>query len=114
MNAISDTTLILTSLTALALLVGLASADAFREVLPLRRDLLSRLALARIYAVLQHRGIGIPAYLHKTPTRRMARHIRNCETCLAKRQCDAALGASEASDFAFCPNQDAASVTSLH
>ncbi|MDR3417286.1 MAG: hypothetical protein P4L83_13960 [Nevskia sp.] len=101
---LSDTTLALICAAALAPLIGIAAADAIRDVFPLRSDLLSPLALVRLQEMLRRRGIGVETYLRMTSRRQIAAQIRTCETCPSKPKCDAVLRSSECSDHAFCPS----------
>lgn len=104
MIEISDTALAVAWLTPLALLTGLASTDAFREMFPPPRDLLSRLVLVRLHAMLARRQIALPAYLSRTSRRQMAAQIRSCATCPSRSRCDAVLQSTGSADFSFCPS----------
>ena len=101
---ISDTALTLICTTALTPLIAVAFADAFRDVLPPRRDLLSPLALTRLPDMLRWRRIDVPAYLRKISRRQLAAQIRTCEACPSKQHCDTVLRSQGGADLSFCPS----------
>jgi len=112
MIAITSTSLALVWPAAVLLLVSFSAADALREMFPPRRDLLSRLALVRLYQMLGRRSITVPEYLQATSRRQIASQIRTCESCASRAQCDSALRSSGPADFGFCPSDEVLSALS--
>lgn len=85
-----------------AIVRNLQTGEEFRDAL---RRALDELRLSRMLALL---GVDRDRYLHHHSVLEIHKHMRRCDGCDEKAQCDAALEASESDPKAlgFCANID--------
>lgn len=71
----------------------------------LRRGLRNRLMALPLEQALERAGVDPDLYLHERPLHEVDRHLRNCGSCGAARECQSALAtATPIDEFMFCPN----------
>ncbi len=93
-------------LTYTAVRMVLAIGHNFRWGLMFRRRFAERIRSLRLSKMLAHLGVNQAEYLHSRPVSDIEMHMRRCNACDNKGECDDKLeGEAPTDNYDFCPNE---------
>lgn len=109
MNISGNIFLIITVLATLLIVIGLSRAIIRNSLTGMlhREKLLERIKSLRLHKMLAAIGIDDKKYLYKANLTDIETHMRRCEECDAKQQCDEELAHESVKNAdQFCPNSE--------